>query len=101
MNNKQVLKYKDSILEYQKVLQKSKITVGYVPTTIRHYFHGAKKNRKYLERNEIIYKYQYNPYKFIKNNVHGIMEPTTCFPQDMLNDIITYFKERDEDSTGN
>jgi len=97
MNNPYVWIFKNSILSYQKVLQESNITVGYVPTSTRHHYHGSKVNRKYIERNDILYKYKYNPDEFIKYNQYGVIEPTDKMDKSMLDDIMKYFKERNED----
>lgn len=40
--------YKKTIIEFQNKIKKCRM--GYVPGVIRHHFHGAKVNRKYVER---------------------------------------------------
>ena len=87
--------YNKSMLEFQK---KAKgIRLGYIPGVIRHYFHGSKKNRKYVERTEILAKYQYSPYKHITYDTNGIIVPTDRFEQNFKDEIFSYFLERKED----
>ena len=73
------------------------ITLGYIPGTIRHFFHGKKVNRKYYDREDILIKYQYNPYTFIEYNSIGLIIPTKDCPKEFLQDILDYFKGRNED----
>lgn len=75
----------------------SKIKIGYIPTNIKHYFHGSKANRKYVERNEILVRYNYNPTEHIQYDEQGIIVPTPNMPRQFLIDIYNYFAERNED----
>jgi hypothetical protein len=87
--------YKESILEFQK---KTKgLRLGYVPGVIRHFFHGSKKNRKYTERWNILIQHAFTPLTHVKYDTKGILVPTEEFPSDFENDILNYFKERNED----
>ena len=87
--------YRQSITEYEKKV--SKLRVGYVPGVIRHHYHGAKKNRKYMERWDVLIKHQYNPYIHVMKNNYGILIPTTNCSKEFLDDIMNYFVERNED----
>ena len=87
--------YKESILEYQK--NSSKLRLGYIPGIINHYFHGSKVNRKYNERWQILLKHNFDPKIHITTNNQGIIIPTQLCPQEMLDEIMEYFKERNED----
>ena len=87
--------YKRSILEFQ---EKSKdVRIGYVPGIIKHYFHGTKKNRGYATRWMVLVKHQYDPYVHMTSREDGLIIPTEECPQELLNDILTYFKQRNED----
>lgn len=88
--------YKKSLLDYG---QQAKARLGYVPGIIKHYFHGDKKNRQYCSRWTILVKYKYNPNTFVTKNSQDILIPTSDCPQDLLNDIMKYFRERNEDDT--
>jgi hypothetical protein len=87
--------YNNSMLEFQ---EKAKtLRLGYVPGVIRHYYHGKKKNRNYVERTTILAKYQYSPVKDITYDKNGIIVPTECFSSEFRDDIMNYFWERKED----
>jgi hypothetical protein len=73
------------------------LRLGYVPGVIRHYYHGSKKNRKYLERWKILVKHAYNPLVHVKLNNDGLLVPTDSCPRGLLDDILGYFLERNED----
>jgi hypothetical protein len=87
--------YVNSILEYEKKIKT--LRFGYVPGVIRHHFHGLKINRKYHERWAILLKHKYNPELHITNDTFGVIIPTHQFPEGLKEDIMNYFKERNED----
>jgi hypothetical protein len=87
--------YKDSVLEFQRKIKN--IRVGYVPGIIRHYYHGSKANRQYGERWKILVKYQYSPDIHITYDKNGVLVPTSECPKGLLDDILAYFRERNED----
>ena len=88
--------YKNSILEFQK--KSSKLRIGYVPGVIRHYYHGTKKNRKYVERWQILIRHQFSPYTDITYDEKGIIIPTSTFSEEFKKDIMQYFRDRKEDN---
>lgn len=87
--------YKKSVLDYEKKM--CNLRLGYVPGVIRHYFHGSKQNRKYAERWQILVKHQYDPNVHVTKNEEGLLVPTNKCPKGLLDDILQYFAERDED----
>jgi len=87
--------YLDSILEFQSKLNNARL--GYTPGVIRHNFHGSKKNRRYAERWEILVKHAYSPRLHVTKNDIGLLVPTEACPQELLDDILFYFKQRSED----
>lgn len=95
--------YKQSVLDYQKRIAEAaglspgqSVTITYTPGIIRHYFHGSKKNRKYMERHELMATHKFQP-SYITYDENGVIVPTHLFPDDFKNDIMQYFKERNED----
>jgi hypothetical protein len=70
--------------------------IGYVPGTILHSFHGAKKNRFYQERWKILVNHQYDPYLDVYPDHQGILrlEDGRIALRD---DIKKYFRSRNED----
>ena len=89
--------YIRSVLEYQEKVKKAELKLGYTPGIIRHYFHGSKKNRKYLERREILIQHKFNPFVHLTKNKNGLLLPSKDCPQELLDSIKTYFVERNED----
>jgi hypothetical protein len=87
--------YNNSMLEYQ---QKAKnLRLGYTPGVIRHHYHGSKQNRKYTERWKVLMEHQYSPVTYLTYDNCGILIPTEKCPQEFLNNILKYFKDRKED----
>jgi hypothetical protein len=87
--------YKESILLFQ---EKAKhLRFGYVPGLIRHHFHGTKSNRKYGQRWKILVKHNYSPKEHITKDSKGILIPTNKFSNNLKDEILQYFKERNED----
>ena len=87
--------YKDSVEEFEQRVKN--LRIGYCPGLIRHYFHGSKKNRKYMERWKLLVEHDYDPYKHITKNKDGLLIPTESCPAGLLSDIMLYFSERNED----
>jgi hypothetical protein len=94
-NNSISENYKKSIADYQKSIEDVKLC--YTPGVIKHYFHGSKVNRKYVDRWKILVKYQYDPYLHVTKDSNGLLVPTKDCPKGLLDDIYKYFAERNED----
>jgi len=88
--------YNASMLEFQE--QAKKLRLGYTPGVIRHYYHGSKQNRRYLERWQLLMKYKFSPIDHLTHDASGILIPTEQFPEEFKDDIMTYFIERKEDN---
>ena len=58
---------------------------------------GIYPNRKYTERWQILVKHSYNPLTHITKDENGLLIPTKECPAELLEDIMNYFKERNED----
>jgi len=95
LNSKFTKEYNEEIIKYQKNIKR--LRLGYIPGVIQHNFHGAKVNRKYIERNTIIYKYNYNPLLHLSYDPSGVIIPSKHFPKGFKDDILNYFSERNED----
>jgi hypothetical protein len=87
--------FKEKVIEFQNRVKR--LRLGYVPVTIRHFFHGSKLNRKYIERNEILKRYNFSPSIHLIYNEQGILIPSQNFSKDFLEDMMVYFKQRNED----
>jgi hypothetical protein len=87
--------YKQTMFEFESRVKSLKL--GYVPGVIRHFFHGSKRNRKYMERWKILVDQKYDPTIHITTDANGLLIPTEACPPKLLADIMNYFKERNED----
>ena len=87
--------YKKTVREYQDRVRH--LRLGYVPGVILHHYHGTKKNRKYSERWKILIKYDFSPVRHLVRVENGVLAPTSDCPSGLLDDIMTYFTERNED----
>jgi hypothetical protein len=87
--------YKESIISFEEGAKT--LRLGYVPGVIRHHYHGLKKDRKYMERWHILVDNKFSPDEHLTYNKDGLLIPTAGCPQKILDDIVKYFKERNED----
>lgn len=84
--------------EFQALCEKYvKQNVGYVDGTIRHYWHGPKKKRYYVERWDILVKNRFDPDHDIAIDKWGVPFLTGTKPK-LRDGIRKYFRARDEDS---
>ena len=90
-------KFIESLLDYEKKIEKYDVKIGYIDCEIKHYYHGEFNKRKYIERFEILNKYDYDPkyHMFYDNN--SIIQPTENCPKELIKEIYEYFKLRNED----
>ena len=87
--------YKQSVMAFEYGAKT--LRIGYVPGVIRHHYHGLKKNRKYMERWRILVDNGFSPDEHLEYNKDGLLIPSAACPQKIVDDILKYFKERNED----
>lgn len=87
--------YKRAVVEFQR--RAKGLRLGYVSGVVRHHFHGQKANRKYQERWKYLVDHQYDPHTHVALNDFGLLVPTAACPPGLLEDILKYFRERNED----
>lgn len=94
--------FKESMSEWEdRALKYLRKNVGYVPGSIRHHWHGAKKNRKYKDRWAILTETQYDPYVDLKRDWQGVYQLTDRRGElsvKLRDDLREYFRSRNEDS---
>lgn len=95
LNEETTDNYKESVASFELFVKN--LRLGYIPGIIRHYFHGSKKNRKYSERWKILVDNTYSPSIHVTRNKDGLLVPTKECPKQLLDDILIYFSERNED----
>ncbi len=86
--------YKKEVFAFQSKVKS--LRFSYVPGVIRHYYHGAKVNRRYKERWQILVEHGYVPELHLEKK-EGLLVPSPKCPPQLLADILKYFKERNED----
>jgi hypothetical protein len=71
--------------------------IGFVDGLLLHYFHGAKKNRGYLNRSAILWENEFDPSTDIKRDWQGVWQLTDRKLR-LRDQLRGYFRSRDEDS---
>jgi hypothetical protein len=87
---------KIDLMKWCDKLRAKKPVLDYIPVDISHLWHGSLKNRKYMDRHDIILNYDYNPEKDVEL-VDGVYEWSSDKPG-MHEDIRQYFFDRKEDA---
>jgi hypothetical protein len=95
--NNNLTEFKNDIINHYKGILGEKVKVGYIPSIIKHYFHGSKKNRKYIERNNILKEICYDPCVHVKYDQNGVLVNTDKMYEECIKKIKDYFYERNED----
>lgn len=75
-----------------------KHNIGFVDGLLLHYFHGAKKNRGYVNRSEILWRNQFDPTTDIKRDWQGVWQLSDQ-KAELRDQLRAYFRSRDEDNT--
>ncbi len=89
--------YKKLLKDWQsRAVEYIDFNLGYVAGGLKHYFHGAKRNRKYRERWSIVIENDFDPLVDIKRDAQGLYSLDGTAK--LRNDIRAYFRSRAEDS---
>jgi hypothetical protein len=90
--------YKRPLYQFQeRVMHHIRGNMGYLPGTIEHQWHGKARDRKYIDRWDILVKHAFDPYTDLKRNSWGVLELVGNKPE-LRHDIDRYFESRNEDS---
>ena len=89
LSNDYTKEYIKDVDEYRKNLLNFRIT--YLPTLIRHFYHGSKNNRCYDTRHKILISNKFNPNKDLIYNKDGLLEYSKECPEKLENDVYEYF----------
>ena len=91
--------YTQWCLEWQARAERHlKRNLGFVDGLLLHYFHGAKKNRGYINRPSILWNNQFDPSRDIKRDWQGLWQLTDQ-KISLRDQLRGYFRARDEDGT--
>lgn len=88
---------KRELMIWRDKLVAKKPVLDYIPVDAAHLWHGSLKNRRYMDRHDIILKYDYNPVEDVRIE-NGVLEWNTDKPG-MHADIRQYFYDRKEDES--
>jgi hypothetical protein len=90
--------YAHSLLEWQhRAEEHVRRDIGYVESTLVHYWHGPRKDRGYDTRWRILVDHQFDPRVDLRKDAQGLLELTGQKPG--LRDAIrAYFNARNEDA---
>jgi hypothetical protein len=91
--------FKESLRIWGERAETLKPKIGYVPGMITHFWHGPKANRRYLDRWQIINDNQFDPALDLKRDAQGLYQ-LTWRNKKLVEDLMAYFRQRNEDSTG-
>jgi hypothetical protein len=93
--------YLNKLKEWQKIAYTYTINnkVGFSDCTIKHYFHGYREDRKYVQRMRILTENNFNPYLDIIYDSNGIIQlnEDNKYTHIMKEQIRNYFTQRNED----
>lgn len=87
----------DMLIQWEEHALELKKNIGYIPGTIQHHWHGPKKNRRYVDRWQILVEHQFDPYTDIKRDHQGLYQ-LSGNKIGLRDDIRKYFRQRNEDS---
>lgn len=89
--------YRRQVMSWQdRAEEVVKRDLGFAPGTIIHNFHGAKVNRRYTSRWDILVLYKFDPERDVYRNSQGVLELEEHKPE-MRDAIKRYFAQRQED----
>lgn len=92
--------YKKQVLAWQRrAAQVVNRSLGFAPGTMLHHFHGAKGNRKYVQRWDVLIKHAFDPDTDVYHNSQGVLELEDVKPG-LRDDMMRYFAQRHEDDLG-
>lgn len=95
----QETEYGRMVLDWQSNAQYAKIKLSHVDGKVYHNWHGELKNRKYVERWEILIKNDFRPRSDMRVNELGLLVWSEHADPILLQEICDYFRERNDDQT--
>ena len=90
--------YKRQVLQWQaRATAHIMQNVGYVDGLLLHHWHGAKEDRQYRTRWQILVDNDFNPFYDVKRDTQGLWQLSGNKPQ-LRDEIRDYFDQRNEDA---
>ncbi|KAJ3128774.1 hypothetical protein HK098_003540 [Nowakowskiella sp. JEL0407] len=91
------IEYLKMILEWQHKVKDAKVKLKCVPGKIKHFYHGSLRDRKYMERWDILKKHRFVPEESVTENSDGLLIWNERVPWELVIDVNDYFVSRNED----
>lgn len=102
LNHKCSPAYWRKLLDWQALAERHvRRSMGFVPGTIMHHWHGKKKDRQYGDRWKILVDTQFDPDKDIKADAQGLwqlVDHGDVRSIEIRDKFMKYFRARNEDS---
>jgi hypothetical protein len=89
--DKDLVEFREDIAKHYISIDENTVRVGYIPSVIKHYYHGSKINRKYIQLNQILVNIHYDPSIHISYNSDGLIVPSAQMPIETVQEIREYF----------
>lgn len=90
--------YRNALLEWQARAEKHiQRDVGFIPGMISHHWHGKKRDRKYVERWQVLIDEKYDPLKDLKRDSQNLWQLTDRNWK-LRDKMRLYMRQRQEDS---
>lgn len=86
---------KKHMMDWAAKLKAKKPVINYIPVDIWHLWHGSLKNRKYMDRHDVILKHNYDPMSDIV--LTGDVYEWNSDKKEFHEDLRQYFYSRKED----
>ena len=92
-------RFKASLRTWGDRAELLKPKIGYMPGLVTHFWHGPKANRQYRTRWQILNENHFDPQLDLKRDAQGLYQ-LTGRNKKLVADLMAYFRQRNEDSTG-
>jgi hypothetical protein len=89
--------YVDQVMQWQQRAKAFGMGLSYVPGNIIHHWHGDLKNRKYMERWDILRKHAFQPSAHMEKDKRGLIVWKKQTDNSFVEDVCLYFALRNED----
>jgi hypothetical protein len=89
--------YVDQVLKWERKAKAFGMRMGFVPGNLIHHWHGDLKNRMYMERWDILRKYNFRPSVHMQKDKRGLVVWSRRIDLDFVEDVALYFVLRNED----
>lgn len=92
------LGYRETVKAFVNATQQARLKLDYLPGKLYHHWHGARSNRGYTRRTELLVRTQYDPTRDLHYRPDGVMELAESRSMERLQSHLhNYFTTRKED----